>query len=92
MGEEVCFPIVLSIHFSFSFITGKQDAAYPSNSIQLGTKPVSGSYTFTHHLDRQKKIKKLEHIGKVIFDIPFMIRSHAESMKKNPGSPLGSTN
>ena len=35
--------------------------------------------------------KKLEHIGKVIFDIPFMMRRHAESMKKNPGSPLGST-
>ena len=27
--------------------------------------------------------KKLEHIGKVIFDIPFMIESHAESMKKS---------
>ena len=26
-----------------------------------------------------------------IFDIPFTIQSHAESMKKNPGSPLGST-
>ena len=25
--------------------------------------------------------KKLEHIGKVIFDMPFMIQSHAESMK-----------
>ena len=24
----------------------------------------------------------MEHIGKVIFDIPFMIQSHAESMKK----------
>jgi hypothetical protein len=30
----------------------------------------------------------LEHKGKVIFDIPFMTQSHAESMKKNPGSPL----
>ena len=48
MVEEVGFPIVLSIHFSFSFITGKQDAAYPSNSIQLGTKAVSGSYIFMH--------------------------------------------
>ena len=35
--------------------------------------------------------KKCEHIGKVIFDIPLMIGSYAESMKKNPGSPLGST-
>ena len=25
----------------------------------------------------------MEHIGKVIFDIPFMIESHAESMKKS---------
>ena len=48
MGEEVGFPIVLSIHFSFSFITGKQDAAYPSNSIQLGTEAVSGSYIIMH--------------------------------------------
>jgi hypothetical protein len=36
----------------------------------------------THHLDRQKKVKKCEHIGKAIFDIPFMIQSHAESVKK----------
>jgi hypothetical protein len=28
----------------------------------------------------------LEHIEKVIFDIPFIIQSHDESMKKNPGS------
>ena len=25
----------------------------------------------------------MEHIGKVIFDIPFMIQSHAESIKKS---------
>ena len=30
--------------------------------------------------------KKLEHIGKVIFDIPFMTQSHAESMKKILGA------
>ena len=45
-GWRSFFPIVLSIHFSFSFITGKQDAAYPSNSIQLGNKAISGSYIF----------------------------------------------
>ena len=30
--------------------------------------------------------EKLEHIGKVIFDIPFMIQSHAKSMKKILGA------
>jgi hypothetical protein len=48
MGEEVFFPSVLFIHFSFSFITGKQDAAYSSNSI--GNKAVSGSYIFMHKI------------------------------------------
>ena len=32
--------------------------------------------------------KKLEHIGKIIFDIPFMIQSHAESVKKILGAVL----
>ena len=39
-----------------------------------------------HHLDRQKKWKKLEHEGEANFDIPFMIQSHAESMKKILGA------
>ena len=30
----------------------------------------------------RNKWDKLEHIGKAIFDIPFMIQSHAESIKK----------
>ena len=30
--------------------------------------------------------KKMEHIGKVIFDIPFKIQSHAESMMKILGA------
>ncbi len=34
----------------------------------------------------RNKWEKLEHIGKVIFDIPFMIQSHAESMKKILGA------
>ena len=50
-----------------------------------------GLASYTHYLDRQNKWGKLEHIGKVIFDILFMTQSHAESMKKNPGSPLGTT-
>ena len=33
-------------------------------------------------LQVRNKWEKLEHIGKVIFDIQFMIKSHAESMKK----------
>ena len=33
--------------------------------------------------------KKLEHIGKVIFDIPFMIQSYTESMKKILVDPKG---
>ena len=39
----------------------------------------------------RNKLEKLDCKGKAIFDIPFVIRIHAESMKKNPGSPLGST-
>ena len=27
----------------------------------------------------------MERMGKVIFDIPFILQSHAESMEKNPG-------
>ena len=30
----------------------------------------------------RNKWEKLEHLGEAIFDIPFMIQSHAESMKK----------
>ena len=30
--------------------------------------------------------KKLEHIGEAIFDIPFLIQSHAERMKKIMGA------
>ena len=33
--------------------------------------------------------KKLEHIGKAIFDILFMMQSHAESMRKIPGALWG---
>ena len=34
----------------------------------------------------RNKWEKLEHIGKAIFGIPFMIQSHAESMKKILGA------
>ena len=34
----------------------------------------------------RNKWEKLEHIGKVIFDIPFMTQNHAESMKKILGA------
>ena len=34
----------------------------------------------------RNKLEKLKNIGKVIFDIPFMIQSHAESMKKILGA------
>ena len=34
----------------------------------------------------RNKLEKFEHIGKVIFDIPFMIQSHAESIKKILGA------
>ena len=30
--------------------------------------------------------KKLEHVGEAIFDVPFIIQSHAESMKKILGA------
>jgi hypothetical protein len=36
--------------------------------------------------DVRNKKEKLEHIGKVIFDIPFMTQSHAASMKKILGA------
>ena len=32
------------------------------------------------------KWEKLEHIGEAIFDIPFMIQIHGESMKKILGA------
>ena len=37
---------------------------------------------------RQSEIneKKLEHVGKAIFEVPFMIQSYAESMKKIMGA------
>ena len=44
-------------------------------------------FDVTYHLESQKYVRKLEHKGKAIFDIPFMMQSHAEST----GSPLGST-
>ena len=38
---------------------------------------------FSFHTTKtvRNKWEKLEHIGKAIFDIPFMIQSHAESIK-----------
>ena len=47
-----------------------------------------------HTLPRLSEISEKiwsTYLGKVIFDIPFLIQSHAESMKKNPVSHLGST-
>ena len=40
----------------------------------------------SHHIDLRNKWEKCEHIGEAIFDIPFMIQSHAESMKKILGA------
>ena len=77
MGEEVGFPNVLSIHFSFSFITGKQDAAYPSNSIQLGTKAVSGSYISMH----KGVLNCHSHIAIVVR--PPLLKSFANKKKLN---------
>ena len=37
-------------------------------------------------LSIRNKQYKFEHIGKVIFDIPFMIESHAESKNKIMGA------
>ena len=36
----------------------------------------------------KNKWEKLKHIGKAIFEIPFMTQSHAESMKKILGAVL----
>ena len=40
-------------------------------------------------LNRTKKHKKLEGRGEASFDIPFMIQSHAESLKKIVAALLG---
>ena len=40
----------------------------------------------SHHLDRQKVVKKLEGKDKASLDIPFMIQSHAENIKKIVGA------
>ena len=59
------------------------------NSFQLNQACISHAHTLsaaqtTHSTQNvRNKCEKLEHIGKVIFDIPFTIQSHAESMKKS---------
>ena len=40
----------------------------------------------TEWVGDQMRSSQLEHIGKVIFDIPFMTQIHAESMKKILGA------
>ena len=42
----------------------------------------------TEWVGDQMRSSQLEHIGKVIFDIPFMTQIHAESMKKILGAVL----
>ena len=48
--------------------------------------PTFDSYRAHYPYTVKNKREKLEHIGKVIFDIPFMTRGHAESMKKILGA------
>ena len=91
-GWRSFFPIVLSIHFSFSFITGKQDAAYPSNSIQLGNKAVSGSYIFIRwfrifQTSRNQDIVKATVFG-VFEDLKFKISEGSDQNWSCPDSAL----
>ena len=43
-------------------------------------------YTLPRPSEISNKWEKCEHIGEAMFDIPFMIQSHAESMKKILGA------
>ena len=40
----------------------------------------------SHYIDRPNKWEKCEHIDEAIFDIPYMIQSHAESLNKILGA------
>ena len=42
------------------------------------------TYYYTHM--KTRSLEKCEGIGEAIFDIPFMIQNHAESMKKILGA------
>ena len=64
-----------------SIIGGKQNKKQKLLFVKKNKTPICLSSP--HHLDHQKKMKKMEHIGKDIFDIPFMIESHAENNKKS---------
>ena len=52
---------------------------------------VSGNQVFDTTYTVRNKHEKLEGKDKASFDTPFMIQSHAESMKVIRGSTLGST-
>ena len=56
-----------------------------SQSVPLLPKPSQSFLTHTTQTVRNKFVK-CEHIGKANFDIPFMIQSHAESMKEILGA------
>ena len=52
----------------------------------LGTLILFSQILFHTMQTVRNKCEKCEHIGKAIFDITFMIQSHAESMKKIIGA------
>ena len=62
--------------------------SYVSKDQFLNQKAVSKFCHLTNHTTQtvRNRCEKLEHKGKAIFDIPFIIRSHAKSMKKILGA------